>query len=177
MPEGLGAEGLGAEDLGAGDLVAHARRLADTIRYLTVATVDADGRPWSTPVYFAADDRLECFYWMSAETSQHSRNIASNAAVSLAVFDSTVPPYHGRCLYASGRAEIVVGDELAHALGVYPGTAERGGSAVTQADVSGESPWRLYRVRASELWVLCPRAPRQPCQRHGRADDHRARVR
>ena len=32
------------------DLFAHARAIVDNIRYLTLATVDADGNPWSTPV-------------------------------------------------------------------------------------------------------------------------------
>lgn len=159
------------------DLFAHARAIVDSIRYLTLATVDADGNPWSTPVYFAADDGLECFYWMSAETSQHSRNIAAHPAVGLAVFDSTVPPYFGRCVYASGVADALTGDELRSAFDLYPGSEERGGSAITEDEVTGASAWRLYRVQASELWVLCPRDPRQPCERHGRADDHRARLR
>ena len=42
---------------------------------------------------------------------------------------------------------------------------------VTVDDVTGESPWRLYAAEATELWVLCPREPRQACPRHGR-DDH-----
>ncbi|MEJ1922531.1 pyridoxamine 5'-phosphate oxidase family protein [Microbacterium sp. KHB019] len=159
------------------DLFDHARGIVDSIRYVTLATVDAEGNPWSTPVYFAADDGLEAFYWMSAQTSQHSQNIEAHPAVSLAVFDSTVPPYFGRCVYASGLAETLTGDELRLALDVYPGPQERGGSAVAEEDVTGASAWRLYRVRASALWVLCPREPRQPCERHGRADDHRTRLR
>ncbi|WP_188435488.1 pyridoxamine 5'-phosphate oxidase family protein [Microbacterium murale] len=159
------------------DLLAHARGIVDGIRYLTLATVDAGGVPWSTPVYFVADDELEFFYWMSSATSQHSRNIAAHPEVSLAVFDSTVPPYYGRCVYASGVAEMLVGDELQGGLEVYPGSDERGGSEVTEDDVTGASPWRLYRVHATALWVLCPRAPRQSCERHGRADDHRAQLR
>ena len=35
------------------DLAAHARGLLDVNRYLTLGTVDADGSPWTTPVYFA----------------------------------------------------------------------------------------------------------------------------
>lgn len=158
-------------------LFAHAQDLAGANRYLTLATADADGRPWSTPVYFAADEGLESFYWMSAETSKHSQNVSARPEVSLAVFDSTVPPYHGRCLYASGAAEVLSADEVPPALLVYPGPEARGGSTITEADVTGASPWRLYRVRASGLWLLCPRAPREPCERHGRADDHRVRIR
>lgn len=159
------------------ELVAHARMLATSIRYLTLATVDAAGRPWSTPVYFATDGDLECFYWMSATAAEHSLNITAHPEVSLAVFDSTVLPYRGQCLYARGTAAVVAGDELPRALSIYPGPESRGGSPIAEKDVTESSPWRLYSVRASALWVLCPRQPRQPCPRHGRADDHRARLR
>ena len=36
------------------DLAAHARALLNANRYLTLGTVDPDGRPWASPVYFAA---------------------------------------------------------------------------------------------------------------------------
>jgi hypothetical protein len=42
------------------------------------------------------------FYWTSTETCQHSRNLAARPDVSLAIFDPTVPPHHGRCLYSLG---------------------------------------------------------------------------
>ncbi len=38
------------------DLDAHARDLIEANRYLTLATADADGRPWVSPVYFATAD-------------------------------------------------------------------------------------------------------------------------
>jgi nitroimidazol reductase NimA-like FMN-containing flavoprotein (pyridoxamine 5'-phosphate oxidase superfamily) len=76
-------------------LVEHARSLLEGNAYLTLGTVGADGRPWTTPVYFAADGLVD-FYWMSSTESRHSLHLADNAAVSLVVFDSTVAPYHGR---------------------------------------------------------------------------------
>lgn len=156
-------------------LAAHARELLDINAYLILGTVDDDGRPWTSPVYFAADG-LRDFYWMSSVDSCHSRNLAARPAVSVVVFDSTVPPYHGRALYAAGEARDLGGDDLRRGLEVYPGPADRGGSAVTVDDVTGDSPWRLYRATASDVWVLCPREPRQPCPLHGRAEDHRARI-
>ena len=156
-------------------LVEHARSLLEGNAYLTLGTVGADGCPWTTPVYFAADGLVD-FYWMSSIGSLHSRHLADNAAVSLVVFDSTVAPYHGRALYAAASAQQVEGAELRRGLEVYPGPATRGGSLATEEDVTDPSPWRLYRARATHVWVLCPREPRQPCPLHGRADDHRARV-
>lgn len=156
-------------------LSAHAQSLVDSIAYVTIGSINDDGTPWTSPVYFTADG-LRDFYWTSSQTSQHSRNVEARPAVSLVVFDSTVPAYHGRALYGSAIAEIVDGDELAHGLQVYPGPEERGGSQLTLDDVTGESPYRLYRARATDVWVLCPREPRQPCPLHGHNFDHRERV-
>jgi hypothetical protein len=159
------------------ELAEHARTLVAGTRYVVLGTVDSDGRPWTSPVYFSADEDLRRFVWTSSPESRHSQNLAERPEISLAVFDSTVPPYHGRCVYAAGTATVLDGDDLARCLEIYPGPAERGGSALTVDDVTGESPWRLYAAEATELWVLCPREPRRPCPRHGRNDDHRARLR
>ena len=159
----------------ADGLAPHAAQLLEQNAYLTLATVTSAGRPWASPVYFAADG-LADFYWSSATYSRHSENLAETGAVSVAVFDSTVPPYHGRALYAEGHATVVDDDELEHALAIYPGPQSRGGSRLDIDDVTGSSPWRLYRARATDVWVLCPRDPRSPCALHGRDDDHRAHV-
>jgi nitroimidazol reductase NimA-like FMN-containing flavoprotein (pyridoxamine 5'-phosphate oxidase superfamily) len=157
------------------DLAAHAQAILDTNSYLTLSTVDPDGNPWTSPVYFAAGPLGE-FYWLSATEAEHSRNLAEHPQVSLVVFDSTVLPYHGRAVYAAGEARELSGDDLDRGVELYPGADSRGASAITRDDVSGSSPYRLYRVKASGLWVLCPRDSRQPCYLHGLAKDHRAPV-
>ena len=156
-------------------LVEHARAVLDATLYVTLGTVDADGRPWTSPVYFAPVG-VRDFYWLSAADADHSRHLAERPAVSLVVFDSTVAPYHGRAVYAVGEAGELSGDDLDRALELYPRRDGRGATGVTREDASGPSPYRLYRATASDLWVLCPREPRQPCPLHGLAMDHRARV-
>lgn len=157
------------------DLATHARTILDTIAFLVLSTVDADGRPWTSPVYFAAGGLRE-FYWLSATDSQHSINVAARPQVSLIVFDSTVRPYHGNAVYAAGEARELSGADLDRALQIYPGPAARGGSQMTLDDVSGSSPYRFYQATATDLWVLCPRDRGQPCALHGVAMDHRAEV-
>jgi hypothetical protein len=49
-------------------------------------------------------------------------------------------------------------------------------TTLTQDEVTGSSAYRLYQATAADLWVLCPREPRQPCPLHGLAHDHRARI-
>jgi Pyridoxamine 5'-phosphate oxidase len=157
------------------DLRQHVRALLDVNRYLTLGTVDADGNPWTSPVFFAAAGERE-YYWLSALDAQHSRNIAVHAQVSLVVFDSTVPPYHGRAIYAVGAARELAGGDIERALEIYPGPESRGAGRFVPEDVIAPAPYRLYQVSASDLWVLCPRESRQPCELHGRATDHRVRV-
>jgi nitroimidazol reductase NimA-like FMN-containing flavoprotein (pyridoxamine 5'-phosphate oxidase superfamily) len=157
------------------ELAAHARAILDANRYLTLGTADPDGRPWTSPVYFAAGGEWE-FYWVSETDARHSRNLAGRPEVSIVVFDSTVAPFHGRAVYAIAEARELSGDDLDHALEVYPGPSHRGARPVTRDEVSGASEYRLYRATASSVWVLCPRPPRQPCPLHGLAKDHRTRV-
>ena len=91
------------------DLAKHAQALLDANRYLTMGTVDPEGNPWTSPVYFASAGVRE-FYWVSDTDSRHSRHLAERPRVSVVVFDSTVPPYHGRAVYAVGMARKLSGD-------------------------------------------------------------------
>jgi len=68
------------------DLAAHARGLLDVNRYLTLGTVDADGSPWTTPVYFAPAGERD-YYWMSDVDARHSRNLADRPRVVVHVGD------------------------------------------------------------------------------------------
>jgi uncharacterized protein YhbP (UPF0306 family) len=157
------------------DLVAHARAIIDTTLYLVLGTVDPDGRPWSSPVYFApGGDRT--FYWLSDSETRHSRNVAERPDVSIVVFDSTVAPYHGRAVYALGQARELSGSDLEQALAAYPRPGGEGVTRFAADEVSPPEQYRLYEATATDLWVLCPRPPRQPCPLHGLATDHRARV-
>jgi hypothetical protein len=150
------------------DLAAHARSLIGANLYLTLGTADAAGSPWAVPVCFSpAGDRE--FLWVSEVDARHSRNLAARPQVSLVIFDSTVPAYHGRAVYADGTA----GEAGPEALAAYNA---RGVAELTPQDVTGDSPYRLYRATATRMWVLCPREPRQPCELHGEARDHRTEV-
>jgi hypothetical protein len=92
------------------------------------------------------------------------------------VFDSSVLPYQGRAVYAVATASELEGDELDRGLRVYPRPDDRNAIAITRDDVTGSSPYRLYRATATDVWVLCPREPGQPCPLHVLATDHRARI-
>jgi Pyridoxamine 5'-phosphate oxidase len=156
------------------DLGAIARAIIDANLYMALGTADQDGRPWVSPVYFAAKGYRE-FYWISSPEVTHSRNLARRPQVSIVVFDSQVPAYTGQAVYMSATAEELAGDDLERGLDVYPGPAERGAGAMTAGQLQPPALYRLYRATVSQHSILCPRSS-GPCAVHGRAFDHRTAV-
>jgi hypothetical protein len=123
------------------DLAAHARAIIDANLYLTLGTIDPDGHPWTSPVYFApAGDRD--FYWVSATEARHSRHIAERPQVSMVIFDSTVAPYHGRAVYAVGEARELSRGDLDRALVAYPRSDGRGATRRLRGLVLRRGPRR-----------------------------------
>jgi uncharacterized protein YhbP (UPF0306 family) len=54
---------------------------------LTLATVNAHGRPESAPLFFADDD--DSLIWISGQKSRHSRNIAATGKAAVTVHNET----------------------------------------------------------------------------------------
>jgi len=131
-----------------------ARDIVEASLYMVLATADADGRPWSSPVYFA---HLGCreFFWVSSPDALHSRNIAVRPEVGISVFDSSVPIGKGQGVYMSAVAGAVDGPAAERAMDVFSRRSLRhGGRAWTLDDVRGDSGMRLYRAVAGEHSIL-----------------------
>lgn len=157
------------------DLVVIARAIIDANRYMTLATADREGRPWASPVFYAAADYTE-FYWVSAPEATHSRNLAQRPQLSIVIFDSGAPAGTGQAVYMSATAAQVAAHDLGPGLAVYPGPGEPGSGPLTPEQVQAPAPYRLYRASVSEHSVLCPRST-GACTLHGLQFDHRTPVR
>src|SRR5262245_12645022 len=121
---------------------------------MILATADADGAPWASPVWFA-HERYETFLWMSEPGARHSRNIATRRGIAIVIFDSTVAPGQRNAVYVEASADIVPDTELADAVDTYAArSVARGLETLVREEVSGEAPWRLYRARTSAAYVL-----------------------
>jgi hypothetical protein len=130
------------------------RTIIDSNQYLTLATTDLDGRPWVTPVWFA-DDGPGRFLWVSRPEARHSRNLRSRPDVALVVFDSTVAIGTGQGLYAEGRAaEMAEVDVPAGIERFSARSLAMGGVGWSDADVTGDAPFRLYAAVVSSAWML-----------------------
>jgi len=134
-------------------LGALARSIVDSNLYLTLATADAEGRPWASPVWFAHEGYRD-FLWVSRPEARHSRNIKIRPEVALVVFNSTAGPGDAAA-YAEGRGEELEGDELERAIRTYSRRSEATGLATWGAAVvTAPARHRLYRATASRHFLL-----------------------
>ncbi|MEF3405512.1 pyridoxamine 5'-phosphate oxidase family protein [Agromyces sp. CCNWLW203] len=131
-----------------------ARRLIEQNTYLTLATADTEGRPWASPVWFAARGLSE-FYWVSRVVRRHSRNLEARPEVALVVFDSAAPVGRAEAVYVDAVAGQVDDADLTAALEVFNGRSiERGLPAWDASAVTGDAPHRLFVARATDVFVL-----------------------
>ncbi|MGH8824911.1 MAG: pyridoxamine 5'-phosphate oxidase family protein [Jiangellaceae bacterium] len=136
------------------DRAALARSIIDENLYMVLATADASGRPWATPVYYAVADYRD-FYWVSSPDVTHSRNIATRPDVGIVIFDSRASIGTGQGVYMPASAEQISGPDLNLGIDVFSQRSiAHGGTRWTRDDVSPPSQMRLYRATASEYSML-----------------------
>ena len=98
--------------MSGGDLADIVRKVVDDNVYMVLGTADRVGRPWVSPVFYAADAYRD-FYWISSPEVVHSRNLATRPDVSIVVFDSKAPVGAGgaRAVYMAATATEVAPDD------------------------------------------------------------------
>src|SRR3954454_12294506 len=128
------------------DLDAMARRVIDHNHYMTLATLDPNGRPRVTPVYYTPA-RYADFYWVSSPDAHHSRNVEDRPDVEIVIFDSTVPANEGEAVYLGARARAIKDDELEAVIPeAFRTTA--GARAFARVELQGRALLRLYVAHA-----------------------------
>ena len=135
-------------------LIAVARAIVDDNVYLTLATADAEGRPWASPVWFAAEGHTE-YYWVSTPEARHSLNLSARAEVGIVIFDSRVQPGGGQALYVEATARELQGAELERGIDLFSRVSEAQlGTAWSLEDVVAPAAHRLYGAVAGRCFVL-----------------------
>lgn len=139
-----------------------ARAIFAANRFMTLATADASGRPWASPVWFATEDR-EHLFWVSDPQMRHSRNIAARPEVGIVVFDSQVEPNQGTAVYMEAVAQELGGDELDRGIDVFSRRSVAQGLRTWARDeVVAPARLRLYRATVADRWILGPHDKRLP---------------
>jgi nitroimidazol reductase NimA-like FMN-containing flavoprotein (pyridoxamine 5'-phosphate oxidase superfamily) len=141
------------------ELRAIATSIVDSNRYMTLATADADGRPWASPVWYAPVEYRD-FYWVSSPKATHSRNLMVRPRLSIVIFDSHEAG-GWKALYLSAVAEEL--EDVDEGIEIFSRRSrEQGLPEWTRDDVIAPARHRLYRATASEHFVLDPRDQRIP---------------
>ncbi len=129
-----------------------ARTIIDDNKYVTLATADATGKPWASPVYYTPDGYGE-LYWVSSPESVHSRNIAERAEVGMVVFDSQVPIGGAEAVYMAAHVELVAEHDLERCAVLY-GSRFPELRVFTMDELRPPALLRLYRATVTEHSVL-----------------------
>ena len=132
------------------ELRARVRAVLDANRYQVLGTVQPDGAPRVSPVYFT-HDRGSTFFWVSSPEAQHSRNLADDPRVELVIFDSSMPPPETAAVYVTGTAERVPIEELETECARAYANVGVGARAFAPDELNGEAALRLYRATATAV--------------------------
>ena len=130
---------------------AAARAIVDEIAFMTLATVDAEGTPWASPVWFGYSE----FLWISRPETRHSQNIAARPRIAIVIFDSRTPIDTGRGVYIEAEAHQVAGDvEIERVMAVFSErSVAQGGSGWTADEVRAPAAFRPYCATATRTFL------------------------
>ena len=134
-----------------------ARAILDARSYVVLATADADGVPWASPVWFAMENSSE-LYWVSRPNARHSQNINLRPQIAMVVFDSTIPQDSRQAVYMTASAgQVTDPREIERGVAVFTRESVRDGAGGFGVDeVTGDAQLRLYRASVQECWILDP---------------------
>ncbi|HET7182247.1 MAG TPA: pyridoxamine 5'-phosphate oxidase family protein [Candidatus Limnocylindrales bacterium] len=146
------------------DPAAIARRIIDTNQYMVIATANADGTPWISPVWFAHDG-YRAFMWLSRPGRRHSRNLEAQAKVAITIFDSTQALGTGFGVTMEADAAVLDGDDLVRATEIASRrSASNGGGMLTVEMLRAGAALRLYRAVPTRLFVILGDDERVPIE-------------
>jgi hypothetical protein len=132
---------------------AAARAIVDEAAYMTLATADAQGRPWASPVWFAIASPTE-LVWVSRPQARHSQNLAVRRELGIVIFDSGVRIGTGTGVYIDAVADQIARPHVERLIEAFSARSlAQGGHEWTAADVSGAAELRLYRATAARVYL------------------------
>ncbi|HEX2130706.1 MAG TPA: pyridoxamine 5'-phosphate oxidase family protein [Actinophytocola sp.] len=149
----------GAADQCAQDLGARTRRLLAEAGYLTLATADADGTPWSAVLQYAWLDDPPRFLFGSATCSRHSRHVAERPRVggSLFVTGTSLLDVDGAQFSGTCRELTAAEVDRYHATfydAVLPDPDARTRWTLPPAALLPPADHRLYVVEVDRWWLV-----------------------
>lgn len=117
----------------------------------SMATVSGEDKSYINTAYFAFGKSLN-FYFLSAPTTQHCKNIAKNKSVALTIFNSNQndPTELKRGLQIFGSSRLAAGKELIEGFAVY---SQRFSSILKYIKTPADF---LKKIIQSRLYIIKP---------------------
>ena len=126
----------GDREMGTENAARKARRLIEDTPYLTLATADASGKPWSCPVYFAYDEAFT-LYWVSFSETVHAANIRVRPQVGISILGQP-PDHEGDGVYFDALAAEL--HEVGRGGARHPGPAHAAAGPEVRRDLARRCP-------------------------------------
>lgn len=129
-----------------------AKELLGKVRHAAMATVNPDGSPHNTPLFFIHSPELSKIYWGSHKDSQHSKNIIQNNRVFVVLFDSFEQGKGGVYITANNAHELGSG-ELTEALEIHNQFRAKYGKVPLEESYYTGSDQRMYAANIQKVEV------------------------
>ena len=121
------------------------------VPYMTLATADASGQPWNSPLFTAHDEHYN-FYWTSPARAHHSQNILTNNKIFLVIFSSQAIEGASEGVYIKARGQLVEdSNETQQALKLLAQRAGKSAEAMNQL-FDGDG-LRVYKAVPEQFWI------------------------
>lgn len=128
-----------------------ANLLNDTM-FVALATVNEDGSPHNTPLFFMHDEDLSYVYWGSRTDTKHSANIERDSRIYMVLYDSI--KYGRGGLYITGvEARRLMGTELDEGLRVQNLTRAKFNKSALPRSYYENNLQALYRAKVSKIEI------------------------
>lgn len=128
-----------------------ANLLNDTM-FAALATVNTDGSPHNTPLFFMHDEDLSYVYWGSRTDTQHSTNIERDPRIYMVLYDSV--KYGRGGLYITGiEARRLMGTELDEGLRVQNASRAKFNKSPLPRSYYENNSQALYRAKVAKIEI------------------------
>lgn len=137
-----------------------AQKIIEQNEYLTLATMNDEGKPWVCILAYCFDKDFS-FYFVSLPSSQHARHFTKNNGVSLSIFDSHQEFGTGIGLQIEGEAGEVHSPMVKDIEKLYFSRAYPYGT-INNDFVKGlrvllqNGTYRFYKVIPRNIWINDP---------------------
>lgn len=119
---------------------------------MTVATANAEGKPWVSPVGYTAGEHFN-LYWVSHKDAIHSENIKHRPEVAIVIVGNNPEGNRDGVYFEATAVEITDENELSSVITLVDGRNKDTKYAIGSLEhVTGQAAWRIYKAVPKNVW-------------------------